>query len=72
MRVSFSSLPVGARFHDGKNKGVGALSDVTYWREWQKQTKSKALCIATPGYGNTRFVGALNSFAPNAVVWKLD
>ena len=47
--VRFGELPIGARFHLGKCRGMGARSHVLNWHELQKETKTSARVLASHG-----------------------
>ena len=65
---SFHALPIGARFIDGVCRFSGYNAGTFGWHVWEKVDKSHAVCREQWGYGNTRFVGVRNPFAPFARV----
>ncbi len=71
-RAVFGELPIGARFHDGKSKGIGAKSNVVRWRELIKRTASAAEVVEQHGFEDERDVFGCVNLASDCAVWLLD
>ena len=71
MRKTFKDLSMGAKFHTGKSFGSGANSNVEYWLEFEKNSKSTAICVNQIGFGNTRKIGKNQKFSSNDSVWEI-
>lgn len=68
--LTFTQLNVGDHFRTSritKPHGEGWM-----WCEYEKISRSGAICTAQHGYGNTRQVGGLKNFSPNSIIFKLE
>jgi len=63
-RINFHTLPIGAKFHLGKNGDQMMI--------FEKTDKRKGVCIKQLGYGNTRWEGNFKAIAPHATVYKWE
>jgi hypothetical protein len=68
--IIFGKLNVGDKFHSIVSRGAGIHSDTYQWLEYEKISASQAKCTQQVGYGNTRSVGGIYRFAPNALVYN--
>jgi hypothetical protein len=67
--IVFGKLEIGDNFHNSVSKNAGIHSNTYQWQEFSKISKSKAKCVNQIGYGNTRAVGNIYTFAYNAIVY---